>query len=106
MSSGKKVPDLEANSVWLKKVKVDDVVGIDYNIYKITEVGASTVKGINALTKAESEISAEDLTLAIGTGFAEILYRKGKPFGIKTTKKVKLTIVDHSKEEEPKTEQA
>lgn len=100
MASGKSIPDLEMNKDWLKKVKIDDIVGLEHSQYKVTALEADCLTAINAMTKREVKISPEDLTMAIGSGFAEILYRKGKPFGIKSTKKIKLTIVDHSVKDE------
>jgi hypothetical protein len=35
--------------------------------------------------------------MGLGSGFCEILYRDGKPYGIETEKQVKVKIVDHSK---------
>ena len=103
MSSGKSVPDLEMNKEWLKKVKIDDIVGLEHSQYKVTALESDCLRAINAMTKQEVRISPEDLTMAVGSGFAEILYRKGKPFGIKSTKKIKLKIVDHTvKDEEEK----
>ena len=105
MSSGKSIPDLQMNQEWLKKVKIDDIVGLEHSQYKVTALEADCLSAINAMTKQEVKITPEDLTMAVGSGFAEILYRKGKPFGIKSTKKIKFTIIDHSvKEDETKEE--
>jgi hypothetical protein len=105
MASGKSIPDLEMNKEWLKKVKIDDIVGLEHSQYKVTALEPYCLMAINAMTNREVKISPEDLTMAVGSGFAEILYRKGKPFGIKSTKKVKFTIIDHSvKDEESKGE--
>jgi hypothetical protein len=100
MASGKSIPDLEMNKEWLKKVKIDDIVGLEHSQYKITALETDCLSAINAMTKQEVRITPEDLTMAVGSGFAEILYRKGKPFGIKSTKKVKFTIIDHSVKDE------
>jgi len=100
MASGKSIPDIEINKEWLKKVKIDDIVGLEHSQYKITALETDCLSAINAMTKQEVRITPEDLTMAVGSGFAEILYRKGKPFGIKSTKKVKFTIIDHSVKDE------
>ena len=48
------------------------------------------------VAKQEETLSQAAISLAMGSGYCDILYRKGKPYGIKTTKEVKVKIVDHT----------
>ena len=100
MTSSPKIPDLDRVGAFLKRLKKQDIVGIEYHQYQVIAVEGSSLRCTNVLNKQEVVISPEDLTMAIGAEFADILYRNDKPFGIKSTKTVTVKIVDHSKKEE------
>jgi hypothetical protein len=100
MASSPKVPDLDRVGAFLKRLKKEDIVGIEHNQYQVVAVEGNSLRCVNVLNKREVVISPEDLTLAIGAEFADILYRNDKPFGIRSTKTVTVKIVDHSKKEE------
>ena len=97
---------------FLGRVKPDDIVGVDNTQYKVVRVEDNhkreeevelSLIGINIFTKQEETLSQAAISLALGSGYCDILYRNGKPYGIKTTKEVKVKIVDHSiKEPDPK----
>jgi hypothetical protein len=46
----------------------------------------------------ECELAFEDISCALGMGFAEILERKGKPYGVSEEVELKIKIVDYTKE--------
>ena len=98
MSAKKTFPDYDAVKQFLGKVHVDDFVGVEHNQYKIEEVSAHSFIGLNIHTKQSQAVSVEDLTIGLGSGYCEILYRDGKPYGIETEKQVKVKIVNHSKQ--------
>lgn len=104
--TGKGPPsDAKAVKKFLKLVKADDIVGVWFSPYKVVRVednhkGEEEVEqclvGINTITKQEETLSWAAISLALGSGFCDVLYRNGKPYGIKTSKEVKVKIVDHS----------
>jgi hypothetical protein len=98
MASKKTFPDVERVSTFLKTVCVGDFVGVEHNQYRVEEVQEDSFIGINILSKQSQTVSVEDLTMGLGSGFCEILYRDGKPYGIETEKQVKVKIVNHSKQ--------
>jgi hypothetical protein len=92
------VRDTARVQTFLKKVKVDDLVGIGHKGYKVVGVDMNKLTlDVQNAQKNNETLSTDDLEMALGMGFCEILYRNNKPYGIKTTKKVKLNIVDFSK---------
>ena len=97
--------DAKAVKKFLGRVKPDDIVGVDNTQYKVVRVEDNHKReeevelylvGINIFTKQEETLSQAAISLAMGSGYCDILYRKGKPYGIKTTKEVKVKIVDHT----------
>jgi len=98
MSTKKTFPDYEAVKQFLGNVHVDDFVGVEHDQYKVEEVSEHSFIGMNIHTKQSQTVSIEDLTLGLGSGYCEILYRDGKPYGIETEKQVKVKIVNHSKQ--------
>lgn len=97
MASKQTFPDLAKVAEFMKSVHVGDIVGVEHNQYRVEEVSEHSFIGLNALSKEHMTLSSEDLTMGLGSGFCEILYRDGKPYGIETEKQVKVKIVDHSK---------
>jgi len=100
MSEKKPFPDLKSVETFLKTVNVGDVVGVEHNQYRVEEVDQYSFVGMNNSTKRSVTLSSEDITMGLGAGYCEILYRDGKPYGIETEKQVKVKIVNHTKEEE------
>lgn len=100
MSEKKTFPDADAVNTFLKTVQVGDYVGVEHNQYKVEEVYEDSFNGIHILSRNSVVVNVEDLTMGLGTGFCEILYRDGKPYGIETEKQVKVKIVDHTKQTE------
>lgn len=100
MSSKKTFPDLDKVSEFLKTVHIGDYVGVEHNQYKVEEVAEHSFIGFDIHAKKAATINAEDLTMGLGSGFCEILYRDNKPYGIETEKQVKVKIVDHTKQSE------
>jgi hypothetical protein len=90
------IPNPKIVNKFLKTVRVGDIVGVEHNQYKVVEFINSNISGIDVKTNKQKQISLEELTMALGSGFAEILYRDGKPFGIKLQKEVKVRITDNS----------
>lgn len=109
MSKGGKLLDVERVQEFLKTVGVEQfvndkkvilVLGVEHNQYRVEELYQDSFIGMNILTKEVKTLSAEDLTVALGSGFCEILYRDDKPYGIETEKQVKVKIIEHLKKEE------
>lgn len=94
------IPDAKLVAKFLKTVKADDIVGVEHNQYRVVKVTKESLLGTEIKSNRETELSLTELTTAVGSGFAEILYRKGKPYGIELEKEVKVKIVNHTKEEE------
>jgi hypothetical protein len=97
MASKKCFPDNDLVKAFLNTVNVGDIVGVEHNQYRVEQVSEYSFIGMNILSKERMTLSSEDLTMGLGSGFCEILYRDGKPYGIETEKQVKVKIVDHSK---------
>jgi len=97
MSSGGKMVDIVRVINFMKTVKEGDIVGVEHNQYRVEEVQDCGFLGINVATKSSANVSTEDLTIGLGSGFCEILYRDNKPYGIETEKQVKVKIVDKTK---------
>lgn len=101
LNTSPKVPDERLIGRFIKKLRVGDIVGVEHNQYRVEEITEESFTGVNIKTKAEYVPSPDKLSVAIGSGFAEILYRKGKPYGIKLTKEITLKITDHTKQSVP-----
>lgn len=100
--TGKKdFPDLDGVGEFLKTVCAGDFVGVEHNQYRVEETSEHSFVGVNIDTKATVVVGAEDLTMGLGTGFCEILYRDGKPYGIETEKQIKVKITDYTKQTDP-----
>lgn len=97
------IPDPKLIKGFVKKLKVGDIVGVEHNQYRVEEVTKESFVGIDLKTKQEYQYDPDRLTMAIGMGFAEILYRKGKPYGVALEKEVTVKIINHTKEEASKT---
>ena len=98
LNSSPTIPDPKLIKGFVKKLKVGDIVGVEHNQYKVEKVTKESFVGINLKTKQEYESDQDRLTMAIGMGFAEILYRNGKPYGIELEKEVTVKIVDNTKD--------
>ena len=98
MAAKKTFPDYEAVKQFLGNVNLEDYVGVEHNQYRVEELSDHSFIGMNIHTKQSQTVSVEDLTMGLGSGYCEILYRDGKPYGIETEKQVKVKIVDHSKQ--------
>mgnify|MGYP006278464195 CR=1 FL=1 len=96
------MPDYAKVEAFVQTLKVDDIVGVNHNQYKVESIDTRAFSGQQRNGRQTVTLSAEDITIGLGTGFCEILYRDDKPFGIETEKKVKVKVVDHTKEEETK----
>jgi hypothetical protein len=97
--------DTKAVRKFLGRVKPDDIVGVSNTQYKVVRVEDNhkreeevelSLIGINIFTKQEETLPQAAISLALGSGYCDILYRKGKPYGIKATREVKVKIVDHT----------
>jgi len=96
------VPDGKLIRRFVKGLKVGDVVGVEHNQYRVEKINKEGFSGTNIKTNKEFDVAPTELTIAIGSGFAEVLYRDGKPYGVELEKEVTIKIVDHTKEEEKK----
>ena len=101
LNTSPKVPDERLISRFIKKLRVGDIVGVEHNQYRVEEITEESFTGVNIKTNAEYVPNLDKLSVAIGSGFAEILYRKGKPYGIKLSKEITLKITDHTKQSAP-----
>jgi hypothetical protein len=89
------IPDRKLIKSFVKKLKVGDIVGVEHNQYRVGEVTKETFSGVDIKTNEEFAMDDDRFTMAIGMGFAEILYRNGKPYGIDLEKEVKIKIIDN-----------
>ena len=75
-------------------VEVGDVVGVGMNTLEVESKGGMSLVCKNKLLKETGiDVSMMELDEAIGMGYAEILYRDGKPYGVDQTKEVNVTII-------------
>jgi hypothetical protein len=94
----------EKTQALFDEIKPDDFVGVNHSTYKVLEKGLKTLTlaEIKEYAKAQKAncfydtvtISLEELSVALGQGFAEILYRDEKPYGIEQKKIVKVQVID------------
>ena len=96
LNSNPTLPDFNIVDPWLDTLEIDDVVGVDHNQYRVTDVIDGGFVGIDLRSNREFTSNADRLTMAIGSGFAEILYRNGVPFGTDLEKEVTVRTVDHT----------
>lgn len=102
MAKGGKTLDLNRVEEFVKSVQVNDIVGVEHNQYRVEEVDHHSFIGENISNKQKKTLTPEDITVALGSGYCEILYRDDKPYGIELEKEVTVKIVNHNKEEETK----
>lgn len=100
MASKPVFPDPEKVEAFLKGVREGDVVGVEHNQYRATKVDNTELTGINIFTKREATLSVEDITMGLGSGYCEILYRDDKPYGIEHEKEVKVKVINHALNED------
>ena len=100
MNTDPVIPDLKQIKKFVKGLKVGDIVGVEHNQYRVQGVNKGSFNGVDIKTDKEYEHDDTRLSLAIGSGFAEVLYRDGNPYGVELEKQVKVKIVDNSKEDE------
>lgn len=104
LNAGYEDPDPIKVQEFLKTLRVEDVVGIDDTAYKVTEVNLDDCSlMLQNMTKRghpAAELGLDQIGFAIACGFAEILYRDDKPYGIELEKEYTIKIVKHNKSEE------
>lgn len=96
LNSSPVIPDMEKIKPFVQSLKVNDIVGIEHSRYRVTSVSEDSFVGVDS-KDVEFVPQKDRLTMAIGCGFAEILYRDDKPYGIDLEKEVKIRITDHTK---------
>jgi hypothetical protein len=97
------IPDPKLIKGFVKKLKEGDIIGVEHNQYRVEQANKENFTVSDVKTKRECQIDEARLSMAIGMGFAEILYRKGKPYGVALEKEVTIKIHNHTKEEPSKT---
>lgn len=97
LNSSPTVPDMAIIKPFIQSLRVDDIVGVEHNQYKVLKVTEDNFIGLDMKRNDEFIPEYDRLTMAIGCGFAEILYRDNKPYGIEQEKEVKIKIVNHTK---------
>lgn len=90
------------------EIKEKDIIGVGIlrkngfiaNKYEVTNIVKSNDYLVcqNLLTKEAEEISFQDISVGFAMGFAEILYRDEKPFGV--SEEIEFTLKIHSDEKE------
>ncbi len=108
LNAGYEDPDPIEVQEFLKTLRVDDVVGIDDTAYKVTEINIGdcslVLQNMTKRGHQAAELGLDQIGFAIACGFAEILYRDDKPYGIELEKEYTIKIVKHSKNEEEGTD--
>lgn len=98
LNTDPKVPDPDRNREFVSTLLPGDVVGVDCETYKVTETNGETFVGENIRKKGgEFNLEPEKFTMAIGAGFAEILYRDGVPYGTNTEREVTIRVTDYTR---------
>ena len=86
---------------FIKSLKTGDIVGVEHYQYR---VGKASLRNLTvSVTTArgeEKELDKDHLNIQLALGFAEILYRDDKPYGIETEKEVTVKIVGKKRQEE------
>lgn len=95
----------EAVDRFTSTLRVGDVIGIGNYTYVIEDRGgdgcsppayANDVALVARSTKAKQLVSLSygDVATALAIGYAEVLYRNGKPYGVELEKEVTVKIVE------------
>ena len=115
------VLDEEESAELYDNLKVGDVIGLGLLRKPGYYLGAgfsahqfeikAIIKGedyllcINRRSKEEEEISFQDVSIGLALGFAEILYREEKPYGVSEDEVWNFTIKHEETEESKKTDE-
>lgn len=99
-------PDFDKIREFLGTLQVGDTIGLDDTAYKVVKVNIPECSlSLFNLTLAKRgnppavDITSETIGFALACGFAEILYRDDKPYGIELEKEYTIKIVKREKEE-------
>lgn len=108
MKQNKLIIDEEETAELFDEIKEKDIIGVGIlrktgfiaNKYEVTNIVKSNDYLVcqNLLTKEAEEISFQDISVGFAMGFAEILYRDEKPFGV--SEEIEFTLKIHSEEKE------
>lgn len=109
MKQNKLIIDEEETAELFDEIKEKDIIGVGIlrktgfiaNKYEVTNIVKSNDYLVcqNLLTKETEEISFQDISVGFAMGFAEILYRDEKPFGVSEEIEFTLKIYSEEKEE-------
>lgn len=112
MKENRLVIDEEETAELYDEIREKDIIGVGIlrkkgfisNKYEVATVVKDKDYLIcqNLLTKENEEISFQDISVGFALGFAEILYREEKPYGV--SEEIEFTLKIHSEEEEPATD--
>lgn len=89
---GSLVLDPVKTKKFISDLKKGDVVGVEDSIYEILSKGSKSVTAESKYTKVQKDFSLAEIDNALAKGFAEILYRDNKPYGIEEYSDVDLVI--------------
>lgn len=108
LNAGYEDPDATKVREFLETVRVGDTIGVAYTAYKVEEINLSdcslSLIDMTKRSRPTAELGMGEIGFAIACGFAEILYRDDKPYGIELEKEYTIKIVKHNKSEEEEAE--
>lgn len=114
LSQNDLILDEEDTEELFDEIKENDIIGLGViktdgfysNTYRIDKIHAKEdwMSCENALTKELEEISFQDISIGLALGFAEILYREDKPFGVSSHYDFTYKIEYEAKEDDEESE--
>lgn len=94
--------DADKTKEFLASLKKDDIIGIQHDRYLVTDVPGTHETALNALlvpSKVEASVSLQEVDKALEGGFAQILYRDDKPYGVPEYEEVTFKIINKTKQQ-------
>lgn len=99
-SMGVFIKDMDALEAFVTSVKEGDVVGVGHTKWVVKAVNGFNLEVYSSKTNTfdTTVIEAGELSVNLSIGYAEILYRDGKPFNTELEKEVTVKIIEKKKE--------
>lgn len=101
LAKNKLISNEENTMNFFNEIKTGDLVGIKDTLYKVVSKNENSFSGEISLKNKTVEIDLPTIDFSLATGFAEILWRDDKPYGVDEEESVSF-YVEKKKEEEKK----
>ena len=94
------VKEEQRTEQFLSEILPGDEVGVETDKYIVVEKLEDGIRTNNKYTKVPQDFSKAEIDFALNFGFADILRRDGKLYGVTETEEVTLKVVDYTKTKE------